>query len=79
MCIISEKLTLQQGNDSWASMVTISQGRPYSMADSVFFRQFTGQKVDFTIQWLILWPHSKWRNKCYYDDYVVLDSYNHMN
>ena len=43
------------------------------MADFDCFCQFTGHTVDFTIQWLILWPHSKWRNKCYYDNYVFLE------
>ena len=40
------------------------------MADFDCFCQFTGHTVDFTIQWLTLWPHSKWRNKCYYDNYI---------
>ena len=42
------------------------------MADFDCFCQFTGHTVDFTVQWLTLWPHSKWRNKCYYDNYVFL-------
>ena len=43
------------------------------MADFDCFCQFTGHTVDFTIQRLTLWPHSKWRNKCYYDNYVFLE------
>ena len=43
------------------------------MTDFDCFCQFTGHTVDFTIQWLTLWPHSKWRNECYYDNYVFLE------
>ena len=43
------------------------------MADYDCFCQFTGHTVDFIIQRLTLWPHSKWRNKCYYDNYVFLE------
>ena len=40
------------------------------MGDFDCFCQFTGHTVDFAIQWLILWPHSKWQNECYYDNYI---------
>ena len=51
------------------SRVMTTQGKP----QYVHLSQFPGHKGEFTIQCLIPRPHSKWRNKCYHGDYVLLE------
>ena len=40
----------------------------------VRLHQFPSHKGHFTIQSLISWPHSKRRQKYYYNNYIVLES-----